>query len=194
MNQEEKVEFFKFELSLINDNKIRKFTEKALGLLPDYFFVIPASTGGKYHPKFAAGEGGLVRHTQAAVRLAYELFRLNMLSYFSETEKDIIISSLILHDGNKAGDLGLHTVPEHPILMSDFLKNNEELKDIISEDLLLLICENIAHHMGQWTKDYKTGKEILEQPKGKMQNFVHLIDYIVSRRVIEFNLEAELSK
>jgi len=193
MNPEEKIKKFEIELSFIKNDKIREFTEKAIGLLPDYFFVIPASTSRKYHPQFAAGEGGLVRHTQAAVRLAKELFRLDMLQYLSDDDKDLVLASLILHDGNKAGKMGLHTVAEHPLLMSDFLKNNSELKGIISDQWLDTICGNIEHHMGQWTQDYKTGKQVLNPPKGRMQNFVHLIDYIVSRRMVEINLEAKMS-
>lgn len=194
MNPEEKSKIFEKELSFINNVEIKKFTERAIQLLPDYFFKIPASTSRKYHPQFAAGEGGLVRHTKAATILAKELFRLSMFNHFSDDEKDIILSSLLLHDGNKAGNLGLHTVADHPILMSQFLKNNPELSKMISGEWLLLICNNIEHHMGEWTRDYKTGEEILEKPKGRMQNFVHLMDYIVSRRVIEFNFEAMLSE
>ena len=41
--------------------------------LPDYFFEVAAASTGKYHPKYAQGEGGLVRHTKAAVKIAYEL-------------------------------------------------------------------------------------------------------------------------
>lgn len=193
MNPEEKSKIFERELSFIKNNDIKNFTKRAIQLLPDYFFKIPASTSRKYHPQFAAGDGGLVRHTRAAVILANELFRLSMFSKFSEDEKDIILSSLILHDGNKAGNLGLHTVAEHPLLMSQFIRKSPELNKMLPEKWISLICENIEHHMGEWTRDYKTGEEILEKPKGKMQNFVHLMDYIVSRRVIEFNFEAELS-
>ena len=47
-------------------------------LLPNYFFEVPASSTGKYHPEFALGDGGLIRHTKVAVRIAYELLNNNI--------------------------------------------------------------------------------------------------------------------
>ena len=44
----------------------------------------------------------------------------------------------------------------------------------------------IASHMGPWTKDYN-GNEVLPPPKTKYQNFVHMCDYLASRKFI--NLE-----
>jgi 23S rRNA maturation-related 3'-5' exoribonuclease YhaM len=193
MDIDKRKNIFEKELTLIKNNQIRDFTEKTLELLPDYFFTIPASTTRKYHPQFAAGEGGLVRHTQAAVRLANEWFRLEMFDYFSDIEKDLILSSLLLHDGMKAGTIGLHTVSNHPLLMGEFINKNKDIKNLLPENWIKIIIGNIEHHMGQWTKDYKTKEEILEKPKGKMQNFVHLCDYTISRKLIEVNLKEDLS-
>ena len=38
-------------------------------------------------------------------------------------------------------------------------------------------------HMGSWTKDYN-GEEVLEAPKTKYQNFVHMCDYLASRKCL----------
>ena len=65
-------EQFKKELNYINNSRIKKSLIIMINKLPDYFFEVPASSTGKYHPKFALGEGGLVRHTKVAVRLAHE--------------------------------------------------------------------------------------------------------------------------
>jgi hypothetical protein len=193
VQQSEKLAIFETELSYIENEDIRKFTGMAIRELPDYFFKIPASTSRKYHPEFAAGEGGLVRHTKGVVRIAKELFRLEMFEYFSHLEKDLILSSLILHDGIKAGVDGLHTVANHPLLMADFLRTDEELGKMLPTDQIEMISENIAKHMGEWTSDYRTGEVILEKPNTKMQNFCHLCDYLASRKCIEMNLDAPLS-
>ena len=37
--------------------------------------------------------------------------------------------------------------------------------------------------MGQWINDYK-GKKILEKPTSKYQIFVHICDYLASRKFI----------
>ena len=81
--------------------------------------MVPASSSGKYHPSYALGDGGLVRHTKAAMAVAHELFNLEMFQkQFSETEQDLILLSLILHDGKKqGGGNGKHTVFEHPCML-----------------------------------------------------------------------------
>ncbi len=193
MQKPEKVATFRTELSYINNEDIRKFTAVAITELPNYFFKIPASTSKKYHPEFAAGEGGLVRHTKGVVRIAKELFRLEMFDGFSDVEKDLILSALILHDGIKAGADGAYTVANHPILMADFLRTDEELKKIISQEWINVISGNVATHMGEWVEDWKTKEIILEKPSTKMQNFCHLCDYLASRKCIEMNLDAPLS-
>ena len=67
---EEKTKVFEKELSYINNPRYKEGAQKLISLLPDYFFEVPASSTGKYHPSFALGSGGLVRHTKVAVRFA----------------------------------------------------------------------------------------------------------------------------
>ena len=106
---------FEEELTLIKNDEIREITARLLDGAPEYFWHVAASSSGKYHPAYALGEGGLVRHVKAAVRFANHLFVIND---FTEKEQDYIISALLLHDilkHGKDGDVG-HTVFEHPIL------------------------------------------------------------------------------
>ena len=42
--------------------------------------------------------------------------------------------------------------------------------------------------MGPWTTDYK-GNEILEKPKDKYQRFVHMCDYLSSRKFLDIKFE-----
>ena len=88
--------------------------------LPDYFRHIGASTSGKYHPSYTLGEGGLVRHTKAAVGIAKDLLRAEIYSIPVE-DYDVVFSSLIMHDGLKCGMWEDKTAFNHPILMSEFL-------------------------------------------------------------------------
>ena len=186
----DRIEIFKKELSLIKDNSIRKFVEDFLNQVPEYFFNVAASSTGKYHPDYALGEGGLIRHTKAATRIAYEMCRLDMFKY-DDIEKDLILASLILHDTYKHGkEYQTYTITKHPLVASTEIINFEsdikkEYKDIISS--------NISTHMGQWNMDYKTKEVVLPLPKTKMQNFVHICDYLASRKCLEFNFEADLS-
>ena len=46
------------------------------------------------------------------------------------------------------------------------------------------VCDAIKTHMGPWTTDYD-GVEVLEKPKTKYQNFVHMCDFLASRKFLE---------
>jgi 23S rRNA maturation-related 3'-5' exoribonuclease YhaM len=96
-----KVEVFEQELVYIENEDIRDSLRVMLEKVPDYFFTIPAASTGKYHPSYAQGDGGLVRHTKAAVRMAYELFGIYK---FPQRTKDLIIMALVLHDSVKKGE------------------------------------------------------------------------------------------
>ena len=89
---------FNIELKYIKNKKYRDNLEIMLNLLPQYFFKVAASSTGKYHPSFSLGEGGLVRHTKTAVNFAISLFDIYKLD---ESTKDLIIISLLIHDGLK---------------------------------------------------------------------------------------------
>jgi len=187
-----KVDHFTHELNQIRNPKIKKFTEKAIESLPDYFFEVGASSTGKFHPQYALGKEGLLRHTKAAVRIAIELFRVDMFKY-NDDQKDMIISALILHDGGKSGiPKQKYTITEHPLVISNYIKSNDELNKILNEEQFKTITDCIESHMGQWNYEYKTKKEVLPRPSKGIHNFVHLCDYLASRKCLEFNFDVEV--
>ena len=189
MNKKEKVLTFREEISQIKDKKIKKFTAVTVSKLPDYFFEIAASSTGKYHPSYVLGKGGLVRHTKAAVKIALELFNNTTVQSFTDLEKDMIISAIILHDGIKHGLNGSkYTVVKHPILICEYIANDDELTEMLDESVLNSILSNIWCHMGQFNLDYKTKKVVLDKPETEMEKFVHLCDYLASRKYIEVKL------
>jgi len=120
---------------------------------------------------------------------------MEMFNYFGEEGKDLIVSSLILHDGRKFGNTeGMHTLAEHPIIQAFSMENNTEINNILPKDQFETICDNIKSHMGAWNTAPRSNKEIMPKPKGKMQNFVHLVDYIASRRCLEMNFDTEIRR
>lgn len=194
MEKIEKISCFKEELEYIKDSRIKEFTEKAIESLPNYFFEIPSSSTSKYHAQYALGVGGLIRHTRACVMFALECFRLEWYNMFTEDDKDLIIASLLLHDGFKNGTNGSkYTVKNHPVIASQHIKQNNNLDGIISEEYRSTICNNILIHMGGW-RFSKAGKEIMPMPKTRMQRLVHFIDYVCSRRMFEVNFDAPVSR
>lgn len=190
MENQERIDMFSSEIGLIQNDTVRKLVKETLCIVPEYFFTVEASSTGKYHPQYALGKGGLVRHTQAATRIAYELFRVDMFKY-SPLEQDIMLAALILHDTCKLGlEYSQYTKAEHPLIVAklirehDFKSGNEYKEDV---------AKCIETHMGQWNTDFRTHVPILPLPQTKMQKFVHLCDYLASRKCLEFNFNAELS-
>lgn len=180
-----KREVFKTELSYIVDEDIRESLAILIDKIPDYFFTIAASSTGKYHPAYALGDGGLVRHTKAAVRMAYELFGIYK---FPQREKDLIIMALILHDSVKKGEEeSKYTLFDHPMMAALFIeKYKDELK--LSKEDITFVGECISSHMGRFnTSDYSD--VILPLPKTPQQKFVHMCDYLASRKVININFD-----
>ena len=191
MDRKEKVLTFQNELKWINNKDIRKFAIEMISVLPDYFFEVPASSTGKYHPSYSLGKGGLVRHTKGAVLIAKTLLDLEQYqSEYSEEERDIMLTALLLHDGVKHGvEGGKYSVVTHPTDMVNFIKNNDKLVKLLDNDTVSIISGCIASHMGSFNTDYKTGKEILPKPQTPMERFVHLCDFLSSRRFLEINFD-----
>ena len=183
-----KSEVFEKELAWIADVTVRDFVSSALDQVPDYFFTMAASTTGKYHPTYALGEGGLARHTKAAVVMARTMFELEMIAY-SEIEKDLITAALILHDGAKCGFNGsTFTVVEHPTAMAEWLVNTMKIYDVLPAEQANIILGAIRSHMGAWNKS-RSGVEILPKPATKLERFVHLCDYLASRKFLEMEFD-----
>ncbi len=183
-----KEKYFEEELLYIENNDIKESLITLINLLPNYFFTIEASSSGKYHPPYALGVGGLLRHTKAAVKIAYELFNNETICNFTSREKDLIILSLIMHDGVKRGDLeNSHTKTEHPLLASKLIIDNECKLKLTSEDINIVVGA-INSHMGQWNTDFYK-KEILPKPNTEIEKFVHLCDYLASRKFLEVSFD-----
>ena len=176
-------EVFNVELSRIQDENIRKSTEVILDLMPDYFYEIPASSSGKYHPSFSLGEGGLARHVKVAMRILEEMFRDEAFGTYDDHKKDLMRMALMLHDGFKSGlTKSDHTCSEHPVLMSNFILENKD-KLFINEEDAKFVARLVITHMGPWNKD-KAGNVIMPVPKTKEELLVHLCDYIASRNFL----------
>ena len=181
MNKEE---MFLDELELIKDEELSESLLKIIEMLPDYWFVEAASSTGKYHPEYALGEGGLLRHSKAAMRIGYELLSDPCIGdKYTSHEKDLMLMSLLVHDGLKLGmPKEKYTRFDHPILMGKFILDNYKEIGIKKEDAEFM-NDVIKTHMGPWTTDYD-GNEVLEKPKNKYQNFVHMCDFLASRKCI----------
>lgn len=182
-------EMFKKQLNYIKNNNYKSNIEILLDLIPEYFFNIPASSTGKYHPAFSLGEGGLVRHTKVAIEFASQILSLESFNdIFTPDEKDLMICALILHDNFKSGvEKQEYTVSDHPLLASNFLKENKDRTTFSLKEIDFLV-DIISSHMGEWNTNYKK-EEILPKPKTKYEIFVHVCDYLSSRKFLDIKFE-----
>lgn len=176
---------FEKELTAIRDNKLRELTSEFLDVyVPEYFYEIPASSTGKYHPWYSLGYGGLVRHTKSAVLIAVDLLNLEQNKHLPS---DNIIVALLVHDTYKRGivDNG-HTEFNHPILAAEQFCYTAGLWGY-NDDKLDEIKMLISSHMGQWNTDNKNN--VLPKPITEAQKFVHMCDYLASRKYITVEVE-----
>ena len=186
----DKIKVFENEYTYIKNEKYVESLKTMVGLLPDYFFEVAASSTGKYHPEFSLGKGGLVRHTKSLVRIAIEFYNNESLCKYTQDEMDLMLVAMILHDGLKAGlipDAKHYTKVEHPLLICDYIKKNKNKLTFTDEEIEFL-SSIIAPHMGPWNTDWN-GNEVLPKPKDKYQRFVHMCDYLASRKFLNIKFE-----
>lgn len=157
--------------------------------VPDYFWSIPASSSGKYHPSFSQGEGGLIRHTQMVVAVAEELLRELPDTDARSINTDIVYAACILHDTFKNGNIDSgHTVISHPSIAADewvaYCEKNDFNSDAVEQIAVLIEC-----HMGKWNR-HVCRNNVLRQEI----NIVHHADYIASRKFFDkFTLSTDNS-
>lgn len=191
---EQKSKVFETELSFIKKQWLRGLVATLLDdYVPDYFYEVAASSTGRYHPEYCLGPGGLVRHTKAAVQIARDLLDNPMYRDSVGDLSDEIISALILHDSVKHGkDGGRYSKFEHPLLVKS-LFDEAILDDVVPDvedaaETIEIIVGLIQSHMGPWTTN-KHSRIRLPLPHTGGQEFVHLCDYLASRKKITICLD-----
>lgn len=196
MTNEEKIALFEKEIDYLEGEDFKEFVKKAITLLPDYFFEVPASSSGKFHSALESGFGGLVYHTKAVAKMANYLVNLQQYKLaLDPMHRDCIITAALLHDclkhnwENKTG----FSVHEHPILASEFVKTDERLDDILDDTMREIVGNAIASHSGEWTTN-KRSKTVLPSPQTLLEELVHLSDYIASRNDIHILFEEDEAK
>lgn len=174
-----KSDIFNDEIALIKDQEIQEFVRYYLNhVTPKYFWTVSASSSGRYHPLFAKGDGGLVRHTKVAVMFCKELLRMNTYSYLPDEYKDYAVAALILHDTAKYGTentIDKTQYKDHSVNASRLIEQTWE--KIYKRPAPYLLTSAVRTHMGQWSE-----KE--NRPFTQVDRLVHLSDYLASRDFI----------
>jgi putative nucleotidyltransferase with HDIG domain len=183
--KETKMQRLQPEINEIASPEIKLFTQHILEAAPEYFWTVPSSSSGKYHPTQSNGGGGLIRHTKAVVYFAVKLCDVYSITGL---EKDYVISACILHDILKYGEVKqAFTTKNHDYEGAMFVrrKGKEFGLDIGSLDA---ITGCIAWHMGKWTD--MTGRELKKSFPGEynpMQMVTHLADVISAQKNVSLS-------
>ena len=173
-------ELLSYEVAQIDDYNIREFVKMTLDTVDPIHRIKPASSTGKYHPKYAAGEGGLIRHIKVTVRNVIELIRATPAV---ENEKDELIAAAILHDMWKYPEGRDHefTAFDHPALGGQWC--NDHGFDTIGR--------LIAAHQGIWTTSRQMPGFENEQPRKFDEWILHYSDLMASRAYLACDFDEQ---
>jgi hypothetical protein len=177
--------------TIVNDD-IREFAKVLVEGLPSYIWEVGASSTGKYHPAYSLGQGGLMRHQIAVVRFLNYFFELEQYNTkFTSRELDLMRVAGLVHDGRKSGEQtdyerSKFTKFDHPVQMANVIRSYDG--KYLNHDELEFVAHCIESHMGQWNTDRKSSV-VLEKPKDDYQFFVHLADYLASRKDLTMAFE-----
>lgn len=186
----EKMKLIEEELFLIDDEELRNLVIKFLDeVVPNTFWYKPASSSGKYHPKIELEKMGLLNHTKYVCAWAKELMLMEQTSKYVTANMDAIFATCILHDTFKYGygDDSEQTVITHPQIAAIEWKSFCGKMRYSHMTYANFIAKLIECHMGQW--GYSFPDEDDTQLKDCCE-FVHLCDYIASRKLLD-GLEEE---
>ena len=184
-----KVEILKPELNYIRSERIRKSAEVFVNMLPDYFFHIAASSTGKYHPDFANGEGGLVRHSKVAAYILNEIISTKTFGNdFTSDQKDLLRFAILVHDGFKHGVTEeTYTKHEHPLICATCIRAAKDKMELTSEEIEY-VATAVESHMGEWNHSNYSDIE-LALPTSNAQKLVHLADFLSSKKILDVKFD-----
>lgn len=170
--------------STITIGSIRQIAKVSLLESPKYFWTIPSSSSGKYHPVDELVKGGLVIHTLKALyvfeTLAPSLNGLNENSPFTGIIEvrgaDCIRCAILLHDTYKNGieNCG-HTIHEHPLVAANELRKRFKEVPVNTETIAKLI----ESHMGKWTTS-PYSQVVLPRPEEHQPTYTTTLARIVA--------------
>ena len=174
-------------LTSIENQDLQILARDMIGTIPDYFWVVPASSTGKYHPQYALGDGGLARHTVAVVRFLNHIFAMKCFGEpIGSRKRDLLRIAAMMHDSRKSGsqedyEKNKYTKHEHPLLAAEVVRT---FKDKYDKYEIEMIASCIETHMGQWNVNSRSDI-VLPEPQNGMQRLLHMADYLASRKDIE---------
>lgn len=175
-------------LSSLENKNMQQLGVELFNILPQYWYIVSASSSMKYHRYDVCGDYGLFIHSWRVEEFITYMLQLEQYSdKFTSIEKDAMRLSAFLHDGKKHGDDDSkgHTVFEHPKIMADTIRTFKT--ENVDQDVLNFMGDIIETHMGQWNVNKKSKCE-LPKPTTLAQELLHLADYLASRKSVSIDI------
>ena len=128
-------------IATIENEDLAKLANALIKSIPEYFYHVPASSTGRYHPEYSLGDGGLQRHTVALVRIMNHMFEAD--DRWTSRERDMLRIAGMMHDTRKSGsqedyENNKYTKFEHPVLAAEVVRmfkgyswNDDEIELIL---------------------------------------------------------------
>jgi len=149
-------------LQMIADPVVREFTERALELAPNEFFIKPSSmTTSAHHPLDEYAVGGQVLHSNRTARLGFWIY--NQLFLEDRAELSQFVSAMLLHDivshavERSDGRLVFSEKDiDHGVKGGVWLEKLARSEFGYALEKLLPVCRMVYYHMGRWGKETDT--------------------------------------
>lgn len=165
--------------------------------VPDYFYYVPASSSGKYHPASSLGEGGLVRHTLSCLDFLCRMIECDEDLQSEEMlyKKEEMKLAIMFHDTFKSGSDEQYvknnsTKFAHPQYAAHMVMMTESAGFVKISKKTIADC--ILSHMGMWNTSNRDNI-VLPRPRTKFEKMVHTADYLASRKEIDIDFDNEFS-
>ena len=177
---------FKELLDKFETEEIRLYCEDMIENIPDYIFIMPSSTSGKFHNVTQCQPHGQIYHIiMFGAIMNYRLaLKCNKEKFNNPIHRDAMRCVPIFHDAVKCGWNGSKfTVHDHPMLAGAWVRETKVEHDIDDEtkEMIARMCER---HSGEWTSS-KRSKVVLPEPETEAEIFCHECDILSSRADID---------
>lgn len=195
MTREEKQKIFEPLSRNFETEEFKMYFMDMVAEIPDYIFVMPSSTSGKFHNATQCQTYGQIYHIYMFDSILNHRLRLKMNKekYSTPEERDCMRCVPVFHDAIKCGWNGSrHTVQNHPLLAANWVLETSVKHDIRPEykKIIAGCCEA---HSGEWNKS-RSGEPIMSEPRNDREFFIHECDILASRADLDYIIPDELKE
>lgn len=173
--------FIEEEIRKVSSKGLQSFLRETVNDFPDYFWTVPASLE-KYHYPDERKKGGLVLHVRRLCKITDSMVVLEQLNLW---ERDVLISSSILHDSFARGippNTKGYSDPFHPIYPIERFPYNGYADRFIEKKVYDEIMDCVVSHSGVHSI------HPIMHSKKKLAKIFQTMDYLASRDYIKVEI------